>query len=198
MSRTKRIRPARPVCKCGCGRLVSWRGWTRGGWCLHAPGCYIAPRQKPRHAAWVDDGSGFWDWFAGFLDGEGFFGFIPRTFNRTYHTPVVRISVRLDDRAILDEIASFIGGTVRVQAAYGTSNPQARWGITSMSDCLRLIEILDAHPLRAKKALDYATWREAVLEKDRVGNTGRVEQLAAKLIEDRRWNPEIMKGGDAE
>jgi hypothetical protein len=36
------------------------------------------------------------------------------------------------------------------------------WIITKRAELGRLIEILDTYPLRAKKARDYAIWREAV------------------------------------
>lgn len=44
-----------------------------------------------------------------------------------------------------------------------TSNPQAIFSCYSKSDCLKLVALFDQHPLRAKKARDYAVWREAVL-----------------------------------
>lgn len=42
-------------------------------------------------------------------------------------------------------------------------NPQVRWEVYRKADCLTLIDFFDKFPLQAKKAKDYALWKEAVL-----------------------------------
>jgi hypothetical protein len=198
MSKTKRTRPPRPLCQCGCGELTTWRGHTRG-WAHHAPGCYQR-RRVPPHAPWVDTDPEFWAWFAGFVDGEGCFGIIKsRTGGGHWPQPYFKIAVRADERPILEEIRDRLGcGRVSVHVPGGTtSNLQLKFELTSLSDCERLIEVLTAHPLRAKKRHDFATWSEAVAEKAKRGANPRIWELREKLMMGRQYDPSIAEGGDA-
>lgn len=103
----------------------------------------------------------FGHWLAGFTDGEGSFDI-----NRNPHGSYAcrfAISLRIDDLPILQEIqrATAIGKIVFVEK-YGTSAAQARWIVNNKTDCVALVEVFDCYPLRAKKARDFAIWREAV------------------------------------
>lgn len=110
----------------------------------------------------------FGNWLAGFIDGEGCFGLYKRADSAGW---IFRFFVKLrdDDTEILKECQKAVGGTIR---HIDSDNPnwggQVLWSVSSRSDCLMLIEILDAHPLRAKKRKDYEIWREAVLTFSRV------------------------------
>ena len=45
----------------------------------------------------------------------------------------------------------------------GNANPVISYRIHAIAECCKLVDILDAHPLRAKKATDYAIWSRAVM-----------------------------------
>lgn len=149
----------------------------------------------------VDDGFGHW--LAGFVNGEGCFNIgmwartkcIRITFN---------IALRNDDAAILEEIHRRTGlGTLQRYGARGRSQAQVRWSVCNKRDCVRLVEIFDRYPLRAKKARDFAIWREAVHEwvripyyprvnrrGSRIRDWGRLETLMASLKATRAYDAE--------
>lgn len=113
----------------------------------------------------------FGHWMAGFIDGEGCF--VIRRQNRkgdyTSYTPEMRLALRDDDRPILEEmrtrtsIGRIYKGDCRAAGKSAGANMSAAWSVVSKADCLALVAMLDRFPLRAKKARDYAIWREAVL-----------------------------------
>lgn len=122
----------------------------------------------------------FGNYFAGFADGEGSFTIVQ---TRT-HDSVRKwrcqfsISLRADDRHILDEFVRRLGiGVVHGPYARGaqgsetSSNrkPQVMYFVRNLDDVPVLVEILRKCPLRAKKAKDFEIWSEAVeywLERD--------------------------------
>lgn len=141
----------------------------------------------------MDDGFGHW--LAGFIDGEGCFVIYCGKGNWKC---AFTLEVRADEAPILEEIVARTGvGVIRHNRARKNSKPQAAWGIQSRADCLALVALLDAHPLRAKKAKDYAIWREAVLRWATVKRTNVLgtnseawEDIAAlrqRLVEGRRY-----------
>lgn len=150
------------------------------------------PRHVQRLTTTLDADDAFLNWLAGFADGEGCF-FIAH--NPNHGTGLVQpgfvINLRLDDTAILEECCRRIGvGRVNYPKAQRdglrkNAKPQARWGVESVEGCRRLVSIFDAHPLRAKKARDYAIWREAVLvwQAREPGWKERVLALKAKLMD---------------
>ena len=104
----------------------------------------------------------FFHWLAGFIDGEGCFR-IQKEKGGGYYACQFSLKLRDDDRAILEEcVRRTRAGILHVMAAYGTSRPGVRWAVQSRADCWKLAAILDRHPLRAKKAREYAVWREAL------------------------------------
>jgi hypothetical protein len=125
------------------------------------------PQRAPSRIATpvADLDASFANWLAGFIDGEGCF-----TIARSTHGGYVcrmMIKVRDDDMAILEEIAHRTGiGYTSRNRPYGSTrraNPAAIWNVGTRADCVALVALLDRFPLRAKKARDYAIWREAVI-----------------------------------
>lgn len=103
----------------------------------------------------------FGNWLAGFIAGEGCFRIHCQKHGEWY-APAFHLKLRDDDRAILDECAARVGGVVYAMPAYRTSRPGAVWRCQSRADCERLAAVLDLHPLRNRKAAEYAIWREAL------------------------------------
>lgn len=102
----------------------------------------------------------FANWLAGFIDGEGCF-YIHSA--RGTFKPTFRLKLRWDDKSILDEIARKTGlGYVKPVRPSGRRSPQAEWIVITKRDCLLLVKILDAYPLRAKKQADFGIWKHAV------------------------------------
>ncbi len=122
----------------------------------------------------MDDAFG--NWFAGFTDGEGSFTarvakLRPKKGNHIEIDVEFSICLRDDDTEILREINKRLklngkfthyGELTNSQGI--TSKPRVHYSIRRIKNCLRLIEIFDRHPLRAKKARDYAIWREIIFE----------------------------------
>lgn len=144
----------------------------------------------------------FGHWLAGFVDGEGCFQILKRTggAHRGYRCRFV-MALRADDGAILEEIRARTGlGTIyrRVAKARPADAPQWRFEVNTKESCLALVRLLDRHPLRAKKARDYALWREAVLEWQMVaprgpgrrGDWSRFRDLKEMLNEDKKFDAE--------
>lgn len=103
-------------------------------------------------------------WLAGFADGEASFNLAavgrPTVGGRRRIQPRFDIHLRPDDAAVLRSLCERFGGRTRL-----TSNgPHDRfvWCVASKADLLKLVTYFDHFPLRAKKARDYAIWREAV------------------------------------
>jgi hypothetical protein len=110
----------------------------------------------------------FGHWLAGFVDGEGSFTIASQSRvkgNRGSFACIFKIALHADDAPILWEISERTGiGTVRTGTPKSQKGPRATWAVQSKHDCLRLIEILERFPLRAKKARDFKIWSEAVHE----------------------------------
>jgi hypothetical protein len=105
----------------------------------------------------------FGHWLAGFIAGEGCFR-VHKEKAGGYYACHFALKLRDDERPILSEIVSTTGiGHIKADAAgRGNSQPCAVWVVQSKAECLRLVTLLDPLPLRARKAKDYAIWREAV------------------------------------
>jgi len=106
--------------------------------------------------------AGFAYWLAGLIDGEGCFTIKAHT--RGTHAPSFAIKLRADDIAVLEHARRTLGaGTVTIERR-AEGNDMARWVVGDKVGCQRLVDLLDKYPLRAKKRIDYWTWREAVCE----------------------------------
>jgi len=152
----------------------------------------------------------FLDWLAGFADGEGCFLIHRRSGpSRTFWCGF-RITLRGDDSDILRRVRAQLGvGHVYLLAARGNRRPAVCWEVRGPAGCLKLVEVFDQHPLRAKKARDYGVWRAAVIYHAR-NNRGnghksapefleRMEMYRAELVTGRLYGsaPIIAGGGDA-
>lgn len=111
--------------------------------------------------------SAFGNWLAGFIDGEGCFLICQRR-EDSFHCRFT-LSLRDDDWAIIKEIQerTHLGTYRRYHApsmkAVGKPG-RVTWSIQNKMDCGHLVKLLEANPLRAKKARDYFIWSEAVWE----------------------------------
>lgn len=116
----------------------------------------------------------FGDWLSGFTDGEGYFCLKTiRPKNPTYQMDikaVFGISLRADDEAILKLIQSFWGcGCVNRIKPRKTINEQSSFQVRRADDLANIvIPHFDKHPLRAKKARDFAIWKEGITLMQRV------------------------------
>lgn len=138
----------------------------------------------------LDDGFGHW--LAGFIDGEGCFR-IKRTNMGTYQCRF-SIGLRADDAPILHEIRTRLGGIGSLchSGKDDIKQEQWRWEVNAKAHVSTLVEVIDTYPLRAKKAGDYAIWKEAVEIWLRVQNGKRFDwdemaECAERLIEYRRF-----------
>lgn len=133
----------------------------------------------------------FGHWFAGFTDGEGCFRIKPT--NQGTFQCRFSIGLRADDLPILTEIYDKTGVGVLVHSGR-TNIHQEQWRleVNRKVHVARLVEIFDEYPLRAKKAQDFAIWREAVAVWTNVINGRKADwsemaRLADLLKEQRRF-----------
>lgn len=123
----------------------------------------------------------FGHWLAGFVDGEGCF-YIGRIATTKKGVEYVNyrcaftIGLRDDDLPVLQQIQATLDmGRIDRKPPRGIGRGwMAVLLIARKADVRRLVDIFDDHPLRAKKARDYAVWREAVLEWHSKPNGGGV------------------------
>ncbi len=107
----------------------------------------------------------FGSYVAGLVDGEGCFTLSANKDGETAaYSAGFGIKLRLDDMAILQEVRRCLRcGTIGVSKPKGNGNPQASFRVRSIVDLVqKVIPFFDEFKLRAKKARDYAIWREAV------------------------------------
>ena len=116
---------------------------------------------KPWDAYEGHEDSGFAYWLSGLIDGEGHFAIKQHT--RGTHAPFFQLKMRADERGTLERIRRSLGvGTITDEPR--EPNPMVKYVIGDKAGCQRLVDLLDKYPLRAKKQIDYWTWREAVCE----------------------------------
>jgi len=114
------------------------------------------------HSAFDDDPA-FGYYLSGLIDGEGCFRV--QRHERGTCSCTFSMKLRADDRSIAEKAKRWLGaGTIVDVKAEGASAPCIRWAVQDKEGCQRLVDALDKYPLMAKKALDYAGWREAVCE----------------------------------
>lgn len=105
----------------------------------------------------------FGHWLAGFVAGEGCFR-VHKGKSGGYYACHFTLKLRDDERPILEEIVERTGiGHLKPDTARnGNSRPCLVWVVQSKAECIKLVALLDQFPIRARKARDYAVWREAV------------------------------------
>lgn len=115
----------------------------------------------------IEPATGYW--LAGLIDGEGCFR-VQANHSRTrgvetYATSFT-LKLRDDDELILRTIIALtgIGRYAHDSKGRGNSRPCSVWVVDTRGGCAALVTLLDAFPLRTRKARDYAVWREAVEE----------------------------------
>ena len=104
----------------------------------------------------------FWDWLAGFVAADGCFH--SANDGKGHLQPRFVIHLRWDDVDILLEIQERLGfGNIYKKPSYRVGDkPAAQLQIAHVDSLAQLVQIFDAHPIRAKKQRDYEIWREMV------------------------------------
>jgi len=114
----------------------------------------------------------FGNYLAGLVDGEGSFGLHKHTQHKhlsAMYFPRFNIHLRADDTPILLQIQKFLGvGKIYFHNNI-ERNPMVSYQIDNVKDLMKVIEVLDICPLRAKKAREYAIWRTCVILKQKRG-----------------------------
>jgi LAGLIDADG endonuclease len=99
---------------------------------------------------------------AGLIAGDGYFSIRPNNSGATWQC-ILAVRLRADDTPLLARLRRWSGvGALASVPARATSRPQTSWTVQRQADCLRIVSILDRHPLLGKKLGEYQIWREAV------------------------------------
>lgn len=104
-------------------------------------------------------------WLSGLLDGEGCFfaQFYPTPDGRLPLTLRAEITLRSDDRPVLEQVAGLVGGRIFDRPSRGENwNPTSKWVVSGLTECRGFLDKMGDQQLRSKKARDYATWRQIV------------------------------------
>lgn len=105
------------------------------------------------------------DWgsyLAGFLTAEGSMGILH---NGDSLFPGLTVRLRLDDYGLLQQFRCRTGlGRLYIDRPRASwRSPVAMWLVRRADELPRLVQILDRHRLRGRKAREYAVWRDAAL-----------------------------------
>lgn len=116
----------------------------------------------------------FRSWFSGFVDGEGSFLIVKaHSTGHKYlcYTPVLCISLRIDDADILEKIKDNLqlGGLSFFKKQRSTHGDICRFRVSGVKQCQKLISIFDMYPLQSKKYKDYLVWKDFILRKIEFG-----------------------------
>lgn len=116
---------------------------------------------------WADADAMWLAWLVGFIDGEGCF-YIRATNKGTTYAVCFSLKLRADDTPVLQEIVDRTGiGTLfrdaRSVADSPNAKPTIKWHVQKQQESIRLVELIDAFPLRTKKRRDYEIWRLAAI-----------------------------------
>jgi hypothetical protein len=131
-------------------------------------------------------------WYVtGFVDGEGIFTY-NRDRGRTRTAVVFAIRLVATDRAILESVRRFFGGSGRIYSApkraarrrAGFSKATCYFKVTRPAELLRIVDHFDRYPLQAQKRQVYDIWREMVFLRAAYHGgpqPAELDDLAAKL-----------------
>jgi DNA modification methylase len=138
----------------------------------------------------------FMHWLAGFIDGEGCFH-VHKKPQSTYDCQFT-ITLRADDRPVLERIQRTLRmGTLSKPTAHrtGPDNPKARYNITRKADLVRFRDLLRAFPLRAKKAVDFEVWSDALdaWVGHEIGEWREMAELRDELMQGRAYKEEGIR-----
>jgi len=109
-----------------------------------------------------NDDARYFDWLAGLIDGEGSFTIQRTGAGKAAFRLRFVLGLRADDVDVLREAQVRTGlGRLEWVRLRGRNNPQVKWEVARKDDVAELIELLNAHPLRSKKARDFVYWCQA-------------------------------------
>jgi len=142
----------------------------------------------------LDVPADFGNWLAGLTDGEGSF-YVSVDLGRRSVMCRFSIGLRADDGGLLEEIRERLGDIGSI-SGFKTGNvaPMVAFYVSAQADVLKvLIPFFDRYPLRSKKKLDYALWKEAALligSKQHLTPDGlaQVLRLKAEMEAGRKYN----------
>jgi hypothetical protein len=136
-----------------------------------------------------DEDAGF---LAGFIEAEGSLAISPANGAQNWRCSF-GLWQRDDDSALLIDLQEKTGlGSLSPIGAQGNSHPQTVWSIDSRAECLRLVEIIERHPLCGRKRLEFEVWAEALrtIECNEEPQAQVIPPVAAEIRELRRYvNP---------
>ncbi len=109
-------------------------------------------------------------------------------------------------RPFFKEIQNRLGfGALQFRRGNAHREAQVLWFITRKSDCARLVDLFQAHPLRAKKRRDFEIWKEGVALWASMRGNGRphrnwmaLEILSEQLRRMRQFDPFEQDEGEAD
>lgn len=135
----------------------------------------------------------FGHWFAGFVDGEGCFYIADLGASRPgVLRPRFSLTLRCDDRPLIDRLRNEINvGTIHEYEPAGPGKRVVRFVVQSQSDCEILVALFTAHPLRSKKARDFAIWAKAVKTASKITKGPNKERNSAHYAKLRGYKEEL-------
>ena len=139
------------------------------------------------------DRDAFGHWLSGFVDGEGCFslGVYGRKDGRIRMVVGFQLCLRADDHQCLELAQSFWQcGLIFHDPRKGQepTNPQTRFQVNRAADLHAVVAAhFDRYPLRAKKANDFAIWRQGVELYHSVAQRPRGNGTQS------RWRPEELE-----
>ena len=103
----------------------------------------------------------FYDWFAGFTDGEGYIGMqITNWGNFAWR---FEVSQRTDDGGLIAQINEFLNlGKIMQRTSY--ANPYSTLRVQKIQDCIKICNILE-NRMHSKKMRDLIIWKKSLDEK---------------------------------
>ena len=132
------------------------------------------------------------DFLAGFITAEGHLG-MNRTTAGSF-APRLTVRLRADDEPLLGELRNRLDGG-KIRGPYSGRHPVLNWTIASRDDLLRTVAVLDEHPLKGRKQVEYRLWREAVgiyaSDRARREQRGRLLTLERELKRARAYSTRV-------
>ena len=99
---------------------------------------------------------------AGFIEGEGHFAIAAHNGGQS-RSCALRLGVRDEDLELINWVVAQTGlGSLRRIAGRATSRPQVEWTVSTQSDCIELVRLLERFPLRGRAQRRFGIWAEAV------------------------------------